>query len=716
MVVILHMLTDWESDFEQKIQQINHAKKNQAGALLPVIPDHWKWDAFQTSVKSEWEHWRDDLEQYPACLVLLYCGLAFYEYEDNTFWPQFSKSVGSETFSPNQQSKINSIFAGAAQHFGLKLKPRCNGTDYVGSAVQCIGIPLSLWNGFLDICEWALWREDWKTLTDEEWTEAVAKRSGGRQRLKKFLIDNRESASSFVQEMLDARAKLTNDMNLTIGEISQASILRVEYFDEVPETADFLRPKNPDSLYQDRARLIWDEQQRRISVQLPVVPQGQLPATWRVDAHSQSAAPSPDELLLNSAAFHNPLLLTLELKNRSEPQRMRGVEPWGLFDIEGGGCLINPNRDELPLKSYVLVSNKEIEFLSREGFYEDENPVNEQFELEDGTTCFITRLWPTGKYAELRLKDGGDTPKTKTIRFKTRAKIEARFFVGKGEHAAYFSRIEDKVKIEEWPVLCVLIPRGYFQDDKAELDRKFKVFIDGNLAGGQWENPVTQTDGDRKCYFWKWSGTRPVTKVKAGTGTSLQELPNLISFPYLKGDLILSIESPCFTVQYKIYKDDQKPGMGKCWKNLPGNFLPMFLLCQSTEGMKWEDLLLAKNVIAPSLFFSSYMLHKYARHGFLMQQGHRWLIRESRASLNLIDYNRCQLNYCGDPSILWGLYCHMYAIIQNKQNNELPVIEVADKKGKAPYLQMVWPWGRRRNLETYLKRQRVVIGESLWTR
>jgi hypothetical protein len=24
-----------------------------------------------------------------ACLLMLYCGLAFYEYDENTFWPQF---------------------------------------------------------------------------------------------------------------------------------------------------------------------------------------------------------------------------------------------------------------------------------------------------------------------------------------------------------------------------------------------------------------------------------------------------------------------------------------------------------------------------------------------------------------------------------------------------------------------------------------------------
>lgn len=705
------MLVDWEKTFERAIQQVKPVDRGKSGALLPVTPDHIKWDDFTASIKAEWENWENDLWQHPACLVLLYCGLAFYEYEDNTFWPQFSKSVGSKPFSPNQQNEINSEFAIAAQHFGLKLKPRGNGTDFVGSAVQYIGIPLSLWDGFLDICEWVRWREDWKTLSNEEWTEAIEKRTGGRRRLKRFLIDNRESASGFVQEILDVREILTADPSQTINDIAQASILRLEYFDEVPETAEFLCPQNPDSLFQDRVNLVWDEHRREIFLQLPAVKRQQLPATWRVETQIQSAVPSPDNLVLNSAAFHDPLLLTFESGNHSEPRRLRGLQPWGLFDRESGGRLINPNRDELPLKSYVLVSKSEIEVLAREGFDESESQINQQYELADGITCFVTPLWPTGKWAELQLREQNGT--TRTIRFKTRAKIEARFFAGKSEHAAYFSRIQDKVKIEQWPVLCVLIPRGYFRDNKVELDRRFKVFIGDKSAGGQWENPVTQTDDDREFYFWRWSSDRPVIEqVKSGTAKSFRELRSFFHSPSLKGDRILSIKSPEFTVQYKIYKDDPKPGMGKCWKNLPGSFLPMFLLCQSIEGMKWEDLVLAKDVIAPNLRFLPYILHKYAHHGFLVQRGHRWLINESRAELRPMESERCQLNYCGDPSILWSLYRLMY---HKKQDSELPVIDVINRRGEIPYLQMIWPLRLRRELEEYLRHNGVVIGEILWT-
>jgi hypothetical protein len=191
-----------------------------------------------------------------------------------------------------------------------------------------------------------LWRKDWKTLSDEEWKDVIDSRCGGRRRLKKFLIENRDTASNFVQEMLDAREILTKETDLTVGNISQASILRAEYFDDVPETAEFLRPQNPDSLFQDRARLIWNEQRRRIGVQLPSVEQNKLPAIWRIGEHSQAATNSPDELSLNSEAFRNSLLLSLESGVRNEVQRLRGLTSWGLFDLVSGGRLINADRDD----------------------------------------------------------------------------------------------------------------------------------------------------------------------------------------------------------------------------------------------------------------------------------------------------------------------------------------------------------------------------------
>jgi hypothetical protein len=706
-------ISKWEKEFSEAIRCIAPASRGKAGALLPVIPTHLKWDEYLSTIKSEWEILSCNLQRYPASLVLLYDGLAFYEYEDKELWPQFVKATGKQHIPQNQRNGINAAFADAIKQFGLTLKSRSNGTDFIGSAVYHIGIPLSLWDGFLDICKWAIWREDWQNLSSDEWDEAVEKRSGSRQRLKRFMIENRESATSFVKDMLDARKILAAEQSLTINDLAQASILRLEYFDEIPETAEFLRPQNPESLFQDRARLVWNEQQRQICLQLPAVSRERLPATWYVGAKSQHAAQNPDELILNSAAFHNPLLLKLAAGKHYEVQRLRGLDSWGLFDTESGGRFANQNRDELPLKSYVLISRGEIDIFSREGFDEDENPANEPFELSDGTTCFITRLWPTGKLAELKIRERNDA--TKTIRFKTRATIEARFFIGKGEKAAFFERIEkDFVKIESWPILCVSIPDGYFRDNKTELDTTFKVYIDDKLAGGRWEQSDGQKDNDREFYFWVWVSNRPVTEqVKSGTVKSFQELRTFYSASSPKGNMVLAIKSPEFCHHYKIDKVDPKSGMGKCWTNLPGAFYPMFLLCKSTEGLKWEDLLLAKDVIAPNQNqrFLAYVLHKYANHGILVQRGQRWFIGESRAQFLPLDRDQCHMHYCGDPSILWCLYRRMY---HEMKGSELPTIEISDRRGEIPYLKMLWRACFRSELEKYLKHHGVKIGAILW--
>jgi len=707
-------LADWETYFAAKIQCDGRSKGASHAPLLLVVPDRIKWDTFLTSVRGEWRDWKNQLSGCPACLLMLYCGLAFYEYDENRFWPQFAKVVGSDELPANQQSEINTAFATAARQFRLELKLRGNGTDFVGSAVNLIGIPLSLWDGFLEVCDWAIWQKDWRSLSDQEWAENIEKRSGSRTRLRRFLTENRESASGFIQDVLDVREILSGDPQLTIGDIARASILRQEYFDDVPETADFLRPQDPDSLFRFRVRLVWDEQRQNISLLLPAITRDKLPASWCVGFRQQEAAPSPDEMVLNSDSFLSMLAVTLQLGNEREIQYVRGINNWALFDLENGGRLINVSRDQLPLRSYALVSQYEIELVSREGFDDSDSQVNERFELRDGTICFLTRLWPTGKHAELCLKFNGRDPRT--IRFKTRARIEARFITGWGPKAAHFNRTPDgKIKIDHLPVPCVAIPGGYFKDDSAALDREFKILIDGNAASGWWEHLDVRDAPDRKYYRWKWNKMiwlehRPgVTTLK-----SFRQLDDAFKSPDLRGDRRISIEAKPHISENIAVRIVGREGeaINRCWENLPGAFVPMFLLCQSTDGMKWEDLVLAKDVIAPSSRFSPYILRKYERLGVAVQRGRRWMIRENRSESIPLPGASFQLNYCGDPSVLWGLYRRMICDIPGER---LPMIEVIDKRGEAAYLKMTWPTQSRETIEHYLQRNGVAVGGFLWT-
>lgn len=716
-------LDKWQVSFEEKLKAQGATNRHKAGALLPLIPDRDAWNIFLSAVKSEWRAWECDLDRYPACLVVLYGGLAFYEYDERAFWPHFSKAISKNSIHPNEQTEINQAFSRASKHLGLtilrKTAPRTlhiSGLDlpiedittsFVGSAVYQIGIPLSLWDGFLEICEWASWRDDWTALDDAEWTKAVAKCVGGRNRLKKFLIDNRESAAALINELLEAKKILSDDPKLSISDLAQACLLREEYFEEVPETADFLRPTNPESLIRDRAQLIWDEQRGRIVLYLPGVQQNKLPAMWCLEHLNQSASRSPDELVLNSLAFQDNLNLKLASGARTGTQRLRGIYPWGLFDLDRGGRLTNQDREYLPLHSYALVSPTPLPHITRKGFEETDSPTNQKYELVDGAHCFLTHLWPTGNYADLTI--GDDSPRT-VIRFRTNSKIEASFFVGRGHRAANFDWIgPDKRKIEHLPILFLAIPSGYFRDTQAMLKDKFRVRVDDKPAGGKWERVPEGTDGNEKeCYTWNW-GQRPFFEVPPGVYSGFKQMAQAGRSPDLGGERTFSVESPEFKEVYKVLVVHPKPGMDDCWRNLPGAFLPWFLLSQTEEGMKWDGLLLARDIIAPGLRLSAYLLRKYEKYGLLIQQGVRWKIAESRATLADAVNEKCRLDYCGDPSVLWRFYRWM-----SRPGIGLPNIEVINKRGEVPYLTMTWDARLRHEIHYRLQHMHVLIGSTLW--
>ena len=704
-------LQSWDLLFQGNLKAIRDEERQKAGALLSIIPERDEWDKFLEAIKNEWETWKNDLTRYPNCLIALYDGLAFYEYGENRFWPQFAKAIGRESIPNNQRNDINNCFSKVAVNIGLIIQHRPNWTDYNGSAVYHIGVPLSLWDGFLEICEWALWRDDWKSFPNKQWIETIAKLAGGRVRLKTFLTENREAASMLIQEVIDARKILIDDESLSIADIAQASILRSEYFEEVPETAEFLRPNNPESLFRGRAILIWNDQRGLISLYLPAIDKDKLPAMWHIGGLEQKAASTSDELVLNSLAFASLIKIKLESGKHSEISRLRGIKPWGLFDLGRGNKLVNADREQLPYRSYVLVSPEKIQSLTRKGFEEEDNPINDPFELSDGTICFITHLWPNDKHGLVCIRH---EDKESTIRFRSRANIEARFFPGTSSRAANFTRrpSENKIVTDQLPTLCLAIPFGYDYTETV-LNDKFKVLMDKVPSVGKWEEYPVHSE-EKEIFIWKW-GKKPFRALtKTGVKlTDFRQLEECYTAPDLKGDRTFSIQSPEFVESYQVYLEHTKYSMTECWRNLPGAYLIWFLICQSPNGSKLEDLFLAKDIIAPEARqLSTYLLRKYAKFGFLIQRGRLWEIAQSRAVISHVDAF-CQMEYCGDPSILWGVYRKMY---HESPHHELPVIEVINKRGahEAPYLQMKWNVALKDQLLRYLKSRNVLIGASLW--
>ncbi len=680
-------LASWDASFEYKLNSLDRSERQKAGALLAIVPSRVKWEDFLVSIKAEWYRWQAD-SRYPYCLIVLYGGLSFYEYKSGNFWQPFAQAIGCEHLDANHQTPINLYFEQAANDIGLKILRRENSTDYVGSSVYHIGIPLSLWDDFLKICEWTLWHDEWHEHSDAKWKETIERLAGSRTRLKNFLSENRETATALIQELHDARKILSEDENLTINAIKQVCLLRSEYFDEVPETAEFLRPSNPDSLFRDRARLVWDEDRARIRLDLPAVVRDKLPAVWQVSNLLQPASATSNSLQLNETAFNENLTLTLTSGTQREAQRLRGLAPFGMFDV-AKDRFINTERDKLPRSTYILIAPQQLCDIKRKDFDEEEYPPNESYELEDGTICYVTRLIPTGKRPQVSFQH---QDKHCEIHFSTGARIEARLYVGEGVMAAGFDRHNDMLKVERLPVMCVAIPHGFSDDNLILLQKKFSIRVEGlsdYQSYGVWEKQYE--DEAEEYYFWKWS----------------TNLPNLSRKRIFRlQSLALGIN---FEQQLEIRQS--KNGLQECWQDLPGAMLPFFLLCQTNGGMRWEELLLAQELLAPQRRVSQSLLLKYERYGLLKQRGQKWMFAESRAVMKQTDAEACELHYCGEPNVLWNLFRYMFEHFSTLQ---LPKVVVVNRRGELPFMQMSWKQEQQERIKKYLTNKNVRIAADLW--
>jgi len=141
---------------------------------------------------------------------------------------------------------------------------------------------------------------------------------------------------------------------------------------------------------------------------------------------------------------------------------------------------------------------------------------------------------------------------------------------------------------------------------------------------------------------------------------------------------------------------------------MPGNYLLLFLLCQSSEGLKWDDIILAKDIIAHDFKISLYLLRKYLNQGIIRQQGRYWSISESRATFKNVG-NQCTVQFCGDPSIIWGLYRRM-----SYSTNDLPLVEIIDKRSEIPFLNMKWDSNQMGIIREFFIHNNVSITSSLW--
>src|SRR5581483_5288285 len=186
-------------------------------------------------------------------------------------------------------------------------------------------------------------------------------------------------------------------------------------------------------------------------------------------------------------------------------------------------------------------------------------------------------------------------------------------------------------------------------------------------------------------------------------------------------------KAPTLHIEFPPHRVELVPQLAleECWKNLPGAFLSWFILCQSPNGMKWDKLLLTRDMLVPGQRIRESLLRKYEQYGLLMQQGQLWKISESRAVLKS-STREFQVLFCGDPSVLWGLYRYVLTAtpgllkqrvlwLENKHPvRPLPHIEVVNERGQPPFLFMRWSSDLAVKVLKYLTDHDVRIVADLW--
>ena len=123
-------------------------------------------------------------------------------------------------------------------------------------------------------------------------------------------------------------------MGEDVAEIVEISFLRSEHFAAAPETEQFISPQKSlekSLAFLNHFRLVWKENQAKISIYLPPVAAAELPAVWRLGDLKQRADLYQQEFPINRNAFQSKLSLKLEGSSKTELKKLDGIENWGDF-------------------------------------------------------------------------------------------------------------------------------------------------------------------------------------------------------------------------------------------------------------------------------------------------------------------------------------------------------------------------------------------------
>jgi hypothetical protein len=398
----------FEAELAARWSGVDPGSRKRAGSLLALVPSRERWQDFLRAWKSaSLSYWLLHASECPHALAVLFGGFAFFEYDETSFWPQFKRDLWP--MSEAQVADLRGAHERAIKALGLEMVRNASlDRMIVGSAVHHIGVPLSLWADFLAVADHTLRQPAWRSWSTEQWVADVSIRCGPRTRLLNFLKANETAARETIEELGQIRDYAMTDPATTIedlADLAHVQFLRDEYFDEIPETAEFFRPDNLLSLFAGRYFLRYDDERDRIDVHLPRLDEPGN-AVWRVGDCEQAARREPSWMAIDSAAFGRWVDVHLDASGTSRrTKRIAGIRDWGLYDQRREAFLeLDLGRaPELRMGDYLLVSARAMTHMKRTGFL-GQYPENQVVNLADGTRCFVTRLSPAAPDGSLQLR------------------------------------------------------------------------------------------------------------------------------------------------------------------------------------------------------------------------------------------------------------------------------------------------------------------------
>lgn len=739
-----------EQDAKFAYESLPIHSKQEMGGCLGALPDAEDLDIFLDQAKQAWQQgWLNAPARYPHLLLRLYHCVAFLRYEGNKFWDSFAEVVGDSNVD---QTRINDVFDNVAQRLGLTVLHGTN-RQCVQSAVRHVGIPVRVWRGFISVCE-RLWLagDEWKQWSNDEWESGITMWVGGRKNLRDFFVKNKETATKWIEEIFDARQVLTTNPQWTLSDIKQMSLLRPEYFEADPETALFLRPDDPESLFRDRPRLRFREQDGIVSITLEaprIAKESDLPATWRVAERCAEASTNPVALALDSEAFVPALTLHMirgDADKKFPP--LRGMAPWALWS-DMLGSFVSPEARRLPVGFYTIISRHKLAFAQRDGWLDDDDEEcrwNQEYELRDGSNCFLAHLHPEGRRAALEVEGWHQ------ITFAPRERLELRLFPSPANRFQLDVSRDGVVRLPDWPWFLVKMPKGMLANSGEEtallLNREFRLYTADRRINGKWLEcgEACGLEDDQLFHFKVADDARYPPPRQQPPRPSV----TLGGFNQLNAAMVVATpqdDSLPFSVQLRSERHGVIPfgntaevRLGKT-KTLQQShlaklqvrfrdYLPWFLLTATQDHASWEELLIAYEMMNVSNLHTR--LNQWAfivieHTGMMKRRGQCWTDFENRIHFGTHEHGTTYHAHQSGTAVVVhreGTFCVRYAGLTNPIYSLLAQVEPTGpikavwERGHPPHLEMRFTLqgDTDRRLRRLCEEQQIrIMHESLWT-